>query len=319
MAFFKLILSTSVTNLKCASTRRFSQPMSTFFRPGSYIYDQIIEPLSPSIVVIQSCFSDSLKIPGSRRTGVGVFLDSASILTSAHLIGHVTSSYEPKILDKPDRFEHGSIIHKAYLAPTVAHTVVARRPLEIKPVAVNFSSDVAVLKVVVPPPPDQEETSFPRHRSIANSPPNKDDLLMSIAYRGGIDHLTFVVTNVRSVGKKTFKVKAPWPLDNDSGWIELDASKFNGGNPPPCSKMFNGGGSEVTVSMSRLNGCPWFNVRGEVVGVGSWEVRDHPSDPYAVFFGASLSSIKAAVEYANTKKPEDPIVMDGWIKGSNQF
>lgn len=302
----KRVLASSTSKLKCASTRGFCQSSRSDLlqQLESHLQD-LHRSLYPSIVKLESFFfaPDNREINHSCRRGAGVFLDSTLIVTSAHVVGRLSTFYESKNVGKPDRFEHGSILHNSYIGSTAAITGDLRL-LKTRPVAVNFVSDVAVLKVVMP-----EETLFP-HCLIANSLPRKDDILIGFPHEGSpVPVIKF--GNVRAIGEKTIRAKAPWPLDNELGWMEHDWSMFGGGNPPPLGTLLNSR-EKVTGSITRVTGSPWFNLHGEVVGIASWEVTDQPAQ-FSVGFAVPPLSIRSVVEYAKTKQPEDPVVMDSWI------
>lgn len=120
------------------------------------------------------------------------------------------------------------------------------------------------------------------------------------------------MANVRSVGKKTIKAMAPWPLEDGLAWIEHDWLAFYRGPPPPSSVLFNSKETQ-TGSLSKLSGSPWFNLYGELVGMASWVLRDDPA-AFSVGYAAPLSNIWPVVEYAKAKGANDPVVMDSWIK-----
>ncbi|KAI3443605.1 hypothetical protein Pfo_000270 [Paulownia fortunei] len=300
----KRVLASSSSKLKCASTRGFCQPSSRcpLQQLSSHLQD-LNKSLSPSVVTLESFFfgPDNREIHHSCRRGTGVFLDPTLIVTSAHVVGRVTTFYESKSVEKPDRFEHGCILHKSYIGSTVALTADGKM-LKTKPLAVNFVKDLAVLKVVKP-----EETLFP-HCALANSMPHKEDILMAIAHR---HKFVIMLGNVRAIGEKTIRAKAPWPLDDELGWMEHDWFMFDSGNPPRGSTLFNCR-EKVTGSISRVTGSPWLNLHGEVVGIASWEVTDEPAH-FSVGFAVPSLCIRAVMDYAKTKGPEDPIVMDSWI------
>ncbi|GFP79432.1 hypothetical protein PHJA_000086700 [Phtheirospermum japonicum] len=294
--------SSSSSALKYASTRGFCQPSSRCLlkQLDSYLQD-IQKSLSPSVVSLESSFftlADDREIHHSRRRGTGVFVEPNLIVTSAHVVGRVTTFYESKAVQKTDRFEHGCIRHRSFIGNTVAHTIDGKM-LKTKPLAVNFANDLAVLKVVKPGGP------FPPHRALSSSVPRKDDILMAISHRQNSESV-IVLGNVRAIGDRAVRTKAPWPLDDELGWMEHDWFAFGGGKPPiNC-------GEKVTGSITKVTGSPWFNLHSEVVGIASWEVKDEPAH-FSVGFAVPSLYIRTVLNYAKTKGPEDPIVMDRWI------
>ncbi|KAK6120391.1 hypothetical protein DH2020_045871 [Rehmannia glutinosa] len=302
----KMVLSSSSTRLKCASTRGFCQPSGScpIQQLDTHLQD-LKKSLSPSVVALESFFSgpDNREIHHSCHRGTGVFLEPTLIVTSAHVVGRVTTFYESKTVEKPDRFEHGCIRHKSYIGSTVALTVDGKT-LKTKPLAVNFDHDLAVLKVVKP------EGKFSPHCKLASALPRKEDILMAVANQHNIG-FAIMLGNVRAIGEKTIRTKAPWPLDNELGWLEHDWCMFDGGKPPPGSTLFNCG-EKVTGSITRVTGSPWFNLHCEVVGIASWEVRDEPAH-FSVGFAVPPLCIRTMLDYVKAKGPEDPVVMDRWI------
>ncbi|KAL6548130.1 hypothetical protein OROHE_009192 [Orobanche hederae] len=299
----------SSSTLKFASTLRgFCQPSSRSpaKQLDSHLQD-LEKSLSPSVVSLESFFfgpaADNLEINRSTRRGTGLFLEPNLIVTSAHVIGRVATFYESKTVEKLDRFEHGCIRHKSYIGSTAALTSSGRM-LKTKPLAVSFAKDLAVLEVVKP-----EGGSFP-HCALASSLPGKDDILMAIGYRKKFELVT-MLGNVRANGEKTIRTRAPWPLDDELGWLEHDWFMFDGGKPPPGSTLSNSG-EKVTGSITKVTGSPWFNLYCEVVGIASWEVTDEPAR-FSVGFAVPASCIRTVLDYAKTKGPEDPIVMDSWL------
>lgn len=74
---------------------------------------------------------------------------------------------------------------------------------------------------------------------------------------------------------------------------------------------------EVCEPVIKMSGSPLFNLSGEVVGLASWAMKDAMKDEDAA--GSSevnavpVSNIWPVIDYAKTKGPEDPIVMDSGI------
>ncbi|KAL7096011.1 hypothetical protein ACP275_10G058300 [Erythranthe tilingii] len=286
-------------------TRRFSQ--SPVQQALGRHFQKLHKYVSASTVALDTTFSgpdnrDADSPCRLRRTGV--FLDSTTILTSANAVGRVAA-------EKPDGSDRRR--HRSEIATTVAVTR-KRTPLKTKPLAVSFAHDVAVLKVVDPPPEKMTSSSF-RPCSIAKSPPKKDDILMAIIQREVAEIV--IPGNVRAaMGERaTSKVKAPWPLQNDSGWMEFDFHTHGLGGSIGRESGYSFHINEITGTlMTLMSGGALFNIHGKLIGVGSWDVRDDCL-PFPLFFAAPLSRIVAAVDYAKTRKPDDPIVMDTWIEG----
>ncbi|KAL7095846.1 hypothetical protein ACP275_10G048100 [Erythranthe tilingii] len=319
-------------------TRRFSQPMTTrccSFPEFKRHADKMYEYLSPSLVRIRSSFSDKSE---SYYAGAGVFLEPTLILTSAHLAGRVTVSYKSESPNERDPFvfNHDCLVHRSLFAETTVAVTRDLRTLRTTPVAVNYASNVAVLKVVAvaaaatPPPPETTTPCqhhsmakfkpfpplpFP-HYTMANFSPKRGDCIMVMMDLRSM-HFGYLAGHVRAAhGERTFKVRAPWPLKNDLWWIEFDLTgqRFNSGHPTPSRNYYNTKNDlEVSGSMTMITGSPLFNNDGELIGVASWEFREKGA-PYPVAFAAPMSAVREVVKYAKTKKPEDPIAMDAWIK-----
>ncbi|KAL7136791.1 hypothetical protein ABFS83_10G054300 [Erythranthe nasuta] len=262
--------------------------------------ERLYQSVFPSVVALETHFTGPENRDLDRHVfhDTGVFVDPTTIVTSAKVVGRVFA-------DKPAA--DGSGLHKAYLA----HTIVIsrhRKPVKTKLSAVSFSHDVAVLKLA-PPPEGEEQISYP-HCTIASSPPSEGHVLLAILHMVNMQ-FGMMPGHVRAVGEKTFKAKAPWPLDNKSGWMEFDNTQFNGGFPRPWSDLYKSE-EDIVGRRSAITGSPLFNIDGELVGLGSWDVAEEGSS-HPVGFAASLLPIMVAVEYAKNKKPGDPIVMDNWI------
>ncbi|KAH6828504.1 hypothetical protein C2S53_013752 [Perilla frutescens var. hirtella] len=293
-------------NLKCASTpsrnlsastcrpySRLAYKLSPFPELDSHL-EELHASLHRSVVSILTLFvaPENSAIHGSDHIAAGICFDPTLVLTSARVVGRIAA------VKKPDG---GSPLYKAYIGRTAALTSLGDQPVNLTPLAVNFASDVAVLKV--------EGTSLPACQ-LAESPPEKESILMSVCHARK-EGWSISVANVRAVGQKTIKAKAPWPLDDELAWLEHDWLVFYRGPPPPSSILFNCE-EKVTGSVTKFSGSPWFNLYGEVVGVSSWVLRDDPAS-FSVGYAAPISNILPVVEYAKTKGPEDPIVMDSWI------
>ncbi|KAL7136792.1 hypothetical protein ABFS83_10G054400 [Erythranthe nasuta] len=284
-----------------APTRRYSR------NPRRHLemhLDAIYQSVFPSVVAIESHFvgpeNRDLKHPVRHNTGV--FVGPTTIVTSANVVGRV-------LTDKPAGA--AAAVHRSYIAHNFAITRGSiHRPLKTKVLAVSFAHDVAVLEVVDDAPP--EGTSF-TPCSIAKSPPQPGDVLLAAVHMVNMQ-FGMMPGHVRAVGEKTFKVRAPWPLENGSGWVEFDNSQFNGGFPRPWSDLFKSE-EEITGRNTIMTGSPLFNSDGELFGVSSWDVSEKGSSR-PVSFATSLLPIMVALEYAKNKNPDhDPVVMDTWIQG----
>ncbi|KAL7136793.1 hypothetical protein ABFS83_10G054500 [Erythranthe nasuta] len=260
--------------------------------------------VTPSVVAIESHFLGSknwdLQEPVRHKTGV--FVSPTTIVTSADVVGRV-------LAEKPaDKCCAAAALHRSYIAHNFAITRDTHQPLRTNVLAVCFSHDVAVLEVVDVPP---EGTWF-TPCSIAKSPPEKGGVVMGAVHLADMQ-FGMMPGHVRAVGEKTVKSKAPWPLDDGSGWVEFDNRQFYGGYPRSWSDLFTSK-EAITGIRPPLTGSPLFNGDGEFFGVASWGVTEKGTQ-HSVTYGASLLQIMAALEYAKNKKPDDPIVMDTWIQG----
>lgn len=288
--------------LRCASTAAPSLRLSPFPELDSHL-KELRTSLIDSIASIRTIFvaPDDPEFDGSILLCAGVFVDPTLVVTSASVVARVAAV---RVSGAGD----GSPVYRSYVGSTAALVYGSDSPIELQPVAVSFARDVAVLRVV--------DRGGPLLRSCptAASPPEKESLLISISYDiedqengwGGC------LANVRSAARRTIKSKAPWPLDDESPWLEHDWMMFHRGPPPPSSVLFNCK-EKVTGSITKLSGSPWFNLYGELVGIASWVMRDDPAC-FSVGYAAPLSSIRAVVEYAETKGAEDRVVMDRWIE-----
>lgn len=284
--------------LKCASISAPTLKLSPFPELDSHL-KELRASLINNIASIRTVFlaPDNPEINGSHLFCAGVFLDPTLVVTSASVVASVAAVRGA-----------GSPVYRSYVGSTAALAYGSDSPIDLQPVAVSFARDVAVLRVV-----DRGGPLLP-YCPTAASPPDKESLLMSISYDledqesgwGGS------LANVRSAAGRTIKSKAPWPLDDGLPWLEHDWLMFHGGPPPPSSVLFNCK-EKVTGSITKLSGSPWFNLYGELVGIASWVLRDDPAC-FSVGYAAPLSSIRAVVEYAETKGAEDRIVMDRWIE-----
>lgn len=168
-----------------------------------------------------------------------------------------------------------------------------------------------MLEVVHHPAFDQPAP--PRGCAVAVFPPGKDDILLAVAQHQGLG-FGMMIGNVRGGGgaERSVRSKAPWPLDDDLGWIEHGWFGVGIGDPAPASAP-----AMTEVSATRIVGSPWFNLQGEVVGVASWEAKDKGGE-LSVGFAAPAASIREVAEYVKRKGGDDPLVMDTWI-GSHVF
>lgn len=169
----------------------------------------------------------------------------------------------------------------------------------------SFAKDVAVLEVVQPAG-GEAAAEPPRGCVVAESPADKDSILVAISRHPSLG-LAMMLGNVRGgVGERSVRVKAPWPLEDELGWIEHGWLGLGISDPAPGRSAF------TNTLATRIAGSPWFNLEGEVVGVSSWEAKDE-ADEFSVGFAAPALSISSVVDYAKTKGPHDPIVVDRWI------
>lgn len=286
--FLKIAQSRS-TALKCFSTSpsTLAVKVSPFPELDLHLQD-LHASLHKKVASIRTLFvaPDNHEIHDTDFIGAGVCVDPTLVLTSARVVGRV------------------SPLHKAYIGHIEALFPDIEEPVKLAPAAVSFARDVAVLRVVG----RRDLPVIP----AAGSPPEKESILMSISYHQE-DGWGISAANVRAaVGRRTVKAAAPWPLDDGAAWMEHDWMVFHRGPPPPSSVVFSAK-EKVIGAITKLNGSPWFNLYGELVGISSWVLRDDPAS-FSVGYAAPLCNIWPVVEYAKTKGAEDPIVMDKWIK-----
>ncbi|KAH6779115.1 hypothetical protein C2S52_010352 [Perilla frutescens var. hirtella] len=269
------------------STRRYCSSTSPE-SPRDQFQSQIqglLAAVSPSVVALLSYFSGSKsrEIPHSARRGTGVFVDPTLILTSARLVGRVSTVYDS---------DRRSVLHNCFIARTIALTS-GEKVLATIPVAVNFAGDVAVLEVVNP---NEAEGNFPAPCAVANDIADDDTPLLGIVRHGNCTALTGTLPGYRRQIEKSARPKAPWPLDDELEWVDYGASENN---------------NSVIVSLADVSGSPWFNFQKEVVGIASWaaETTDGRINSYAV----PPVCIRSMIDYAKNTGPHNPVVMDRWI------
>ncbi|KAH6818178.1 hypothetical protein C2S51_001781 [Perilla frutescens var. frutescens] len=273
---------TGAGNLRRASVREFcstspgSLPEFDQFR--YQLLGKLTVTVSPSVVALLSYISapETREIPHSATRASGVFVDRNLIVTSASVVGRISTVYDS---------DSSSVLHNCFLARTIALTNQGKS-LRTTPVAVNFAGDVAVLEVV-----DAEgNPNLPPPCKVANVFAETKSPLVGIARHA---NCTAIISLPLAGNRRA--PKAPWPLANELGWVDYGVKIKNVG---------------VGVSLPDISGSPWFNYGDEVVGIASWTAA---GDGVVSSYAVPPLRIKSVIDYAKTKRPHDPIVMDRWI------
>lgn len=169
----------------------------------------------PSVVPLLSYIADSetLGTPYSTRSGTGVFVDPKLIVTSAQVVGIVST-------------ENDSDRHHCFIGRTIGSTM-EQKVFRTRPVAVNFARDVAVLEVV------ETKGKLPPPCALADAVAAVKTNLLRIARRE-----KYSVLSILRVRQRTDRAEAPWPLDGELEWVDYGGG--DGALLPVCgSPWFN--------------------------------------------------------------------------------